>query len=228
MAKRLNGVFLAAAFMGTLLFAACSDDDPSTSGGEAGDASGGGADGGSGGSGTSGSMSHEGGDAGAGHAGEGPVAGSGGTGGTSGGGTGGAAGEAGATMGDGGMAGAGGSGEPGLMFTCGQSTIVHEFCSGAVSLNCADQSSCPDCVAERAADRDTFAECATCLAKYDEALQCAIDAFKAGDATAGYECVPEFGADLKETTCAGPFFDAYDCTTYLAQNPCPAQWPPVD
>lgn len=218
MAKRLGYAFLLTALTGSVLLAACGDDDPGAGGGgNAGEAASGGPS--TGGSGGSGGSSGSAGKASAGAAGaEGgqPVA------------LGGAAGnggEGGEVPVDGGAAGAGGSPDsPDVVYACGTSTIVHKLCSAQLSLSCADQADCADCVAERTDERGTFAECPACLAAFDVGYQCGIDAFESGHATDALECVPEYGADLT-FDCYQRQEPAYQCLDWLVEHPCPEEWP---
>jgi hypothetical protein len=220
---------LLTALTGSVLVTACGDDDAIT-GGEAGEpgVSGSPGEAGSGGSGVSGSSV---GGQGA-SAGEAPLAGSAnaggfggdtaGSGGVAGSGDPGSAGEAGAPMGDGGT---GGAGDPGLVYACGTTTILHTFCSAAASLNCAGTPDCSNCVTIAKGSRDPLAGCATCVAVYDQSLQCAIDAFESGSTTDGLECFEGDGVYVT-AACEGPQFEAIACDEYFSVNKtCPAKWP---
>ncbi|MDF3071580.1 MAG: hypothetical protein K0R38_7181 [Polyangiaceae bacterium] len=229
MANRLGYVLLLTALTGSVLVTACGDDD-AIGGGEAGEpgVSGSPGDAGSGGSGGSGisgsSVGGQGASAGeAGAVNAGGVGGeSGGSGGVAGSGDTGSAGEAGAPMGDGGT---GGAADPGLVYACGTTTILHTFCSAAASLNCANTPDCASCVMIAKASRDPLAGCATCVALYDESLQCGIDAFESGNATEGLECFEGDGVYLTPA-CDGAQFEAIACDEYFSVNKtCPAKWP---
>ncbi|RYZ04650.1 MAG: hypothetical protein EOO73_22750 [Myxococcales bacterium] len=235
MANRLSYVVLFAAFTGSLLVGACGDDDAIPGGGEAGETGSSGSPGeaGSGGSGVSGSggssVSGSGGSGVSGSSVGGQVAagGQGGEGGAGDGGLGGVGGsddtgQAGAVS----EGGAGGSADPGVVYACGQTTIVHKFCSAAASLNCADQAECPDCVSGLTDERQNFAECAPCLAEYDKVLDCAITPFEQGNPSGGLECVEDYGADFNET-CYNQFLSALSCANYPATHDdmCPPKWP---
>lgn len=224
MANRLSSVFLATAFVGSLLAVACGDDD-TNAGGDAGEPGFSGSPGEAGAGGSSVAGSSVGGqgatggqnDAGGGQAGEVGLGGSAGEGGAAG-----SAGAAGAATNEGG---AGGSPDVELVYACGQTTIVHKLCSAGTSLNCADATECADCVGDQNGYRADFAECAVCLAAYDKSLQCGVDAFEAGDAAAGMECFEVDGAQLNDA-CGSLQFSALDCIDYLAVNEkCPEKWP---
>ncbi len=219
MAKRLGYTLLLTSLTASLLVVACSDDATTPNdGGQAGEAaSGGPSEAGKSGSSTAGSASGgQGGSSGSsGNAGEGqagePALG-------------GAPTDGGAATGGAPVADGGAGGSPEVIFTCGTTTIVHELCSASMSMSCADQADCAECVLDRTGERETFAECAACLAVFDEGFQCGIDAFEAGKPSEAFECVPDYGADLN-LDCYAVQEPAYDCLNYIAENPCPEKWP---
>ena len=150
------------------------------------------------------------------------------------GGEGGAAGEPSSTAGAGGEAvsaagaggvdtGGGGAGSE-ITYQCGDSSSAHKLCSGLKAAACTPATDCADCVTARNEEDDPFLDCAACAAVYAAHWQCGIDAFEGGDLAAGFECVPDYGADLSES-CYELFFSAYACLDYTIENPCPETWP---
>jgi hypothetical protein len=241
------GYAIVVTFLGTSVFlSACNDDEddpgdtnggenaggePSTGGtgaGKSGSTNGGSTSGASGaggraGSSTGGSMT----DAGAGGMSDAGAAGDGGMGGA-------AAGMGGANVGgaEGGAAGAGGAENPVVTYACSANSIAHKACSAkAAEVTCTAGVECPDCVALVQAERDDFAECATCLAELDKMYQCAIDAHESGNLSEGVVCL-ETGPDTTEPdyadACYEFYFTAVTCQGYASDpaHGCPSTWPP--
>ncbi len=248
MAKRLAFTILVTVLGTSALLPACADEEDrieDTAGGEAGNDAGanpggsssGGTSAGEGGSLTAGGEMQGGqSQGGAGAAGDAGMAGEGGDttpGGASGGG-------GGAT--DGGASGMGGAANPPVVYACGNTTIARRLCSAYAAAECESlpactgdpmpdpcctdcpAPSCPDCVSQADVERQTFTECAACLAEYDRNLLCGIEPFEAGNVSEGIACFDMFGAYQVEA-CDALLFSAQNCVDYIFTNPCPATWP---
>ena len=217
MAKRFLPTIAVTIFGLTAMLTACGDDDTNKAVGTGG--SGGGAGkGGTAGSASGGSTAGKGGSsAGTSSAGQAGDPGTGGTAGT------GAAGEGGGA-GAGEMGGSGGEAGATLQYACNDTTLTHKACSALVAAQCPEPTDCADCVTTRNSEREAFTSCPACVAHYDALFQCAVDAFEAGNLSAGVECVPDYGADFS-LDCFEHGNEALACSSYEVEFGCPETWP---